>query len=344
MLKNIDWNIIKEYANENLIRINSNYNNSLFILNYTSETQFKKHWDIITMNCRGLIVDNDGNIVKRCIPKFFNLHDYKPEEIPYHKNYEIQEKYDGVYGVLYKENMTYKIATRGSFYSNYTIEATKILYKDKYKSFLHKINDDYTYIFEIIYPENQIVVKYNEQKLVLLTVFETKTGMEIPLDKIDFPDKAKVYKNLSFNDFEELRTKYEEENREGFVVKFEDGFRIKVKFDNYFKLHKIVTKLSVNTIWEMLMNNENIDEIIKHIPKNHINFVQNTIDMLTNQYNKIEMQVFKEYQNAPMSNNRKEFALWAKQKKYPFLLFAIKDKKDIKPLIWKILKPKSNQF
>ena len=45
---------------------------SLYILNYNKKANFNKVWNRATKMCRGLIVDEDRNIVARPFEKFFN--------------------------------------------------------------------------------------------------------------------------------------------------------------------------------------------------------------------------------------------------------------------------------
>ena len=42
----------------------------LTIWNYSRKCVWEKHWDDITISCRGLVVDDDGKIVSRCFKKF----------------------------------------------------------------------------------------------------------------------------------------------------------------------------------------------------------------------------------------------------------------------------------
>ena len=36
-----------------------------YIYNYTSKAQYQKQWEEDTMNCRGLILDGEGNVIAR---------------------------------------------------------------------------------------------------------------------------------------------------------------------------------------------------------------------------------------------------------------------------------------
>ena len=95
----------------------------------------------------------------------------------------------------------------------------------QYKEAIPKLNREKTYLFEIIYPENRFVVDYGKQSsLILLAVIDTKTGDEDNIEKyshLGFP-MVQRFKPTNLNDLKELDLP----NKEGFVVKFENGLLI----------------------------------------------------------------------------------------------------------------------
>jgi len=151
----------------------------LRILNYSQRAQFDWRWNAETMQCRGLIVDHQWNIVSRPFPKFFSveqLNGIVPVE-----PFEAYEKMDGSLGILYFVDGKPQIASRGSFTSEQAIWATEWL--------LNNINPDVfdrscTYLFEIVARWNRIVVDYDFDGLVLLAIIETKSGKEKKLPSI----------------------------------------------------------------------------------------------------------------------------------------------------------------
>ena len=44
----------------------------LFIYTYSTNTELEEHWDKYTLMSRGLVLNDKGDIVIRCVPKFFN--------------------------------------------------------------------------------------------------------------------------------------------------------------------------------------------------------------------------------------------------------------------------------
>ena len=45
----------------------------LSIWNYTPEVQYGQKWDNITLQCRGLVTDDKGNVISYPFKKFFNI-------------------------------------------------------------------------------------------------------------------------------------------------------------------------------------------------------------------------------------------------------------------------------
>lgn len=333
----INVNNLYKLKEQGLITIRPNEDNTLFIANYTSKVQYDKLWTDEIKQCRGLIFKSDGTIIARPFPKFFNLEEHQPEEIP-NEPFEVYEKLDGSLGILYFHKGHPKIATRGSFESEQAIKANQLL--QKYEIIW---NPNLTYLFEIIYPANRVVINYGkEEELVLLAVFDIYSGNEKDITYIDFPYKVKKYDGIK--DLSTIKD-LQEDNKEGFVIKFTSGMRVKVKFDEYVRLHRILTQVSNKSIWEYLKDgDQDLNEILDRVPDEFYNYVKKIKEDLLAQFSDIEIRAIDCFISRPVdiirSGNRKEFALWAQTQKYPTLLFNILDEKKLAPAIWKMIKPK----
>ena len=90
----IDINKLNELVNQKYVSVQKHPEADLYIYNYTQNAQYEGFWNQITLMCRGLILDGQGNIIARPFPKFFNLEEHQPEEIP-KENFEVFEKMDG---------------------------------------------------------------------------------------------------------------------------------------------------------------------------------------------------------------------------------------------------------
>lgn len=317
-------------VNDKLISIQKHPEANLFIYNYSPKVQYEKLWDEITMMARGLILDTEMNIAARPFGKFFNLEEHTESEIP-NLPFDVYEKMDGSLGILYWLNDKPFIATRGSFNSEQSQHANEILYS-KYPHTFDNIDKSSTYLFEIIYPQNRIVVDYGLiDDLVLLTIINNETGEE-RIEDIGFPI---VKKFDGINDLKELKA-LEQDNKEGFVVRFKNGFRVKMKFAEYVRLHRIITGISNIVIWEYLSEGKSFDELLEKVPDEFYQWVKKTKEQLENNFNSIKKEcesVYKKFET------RKETAIYFQTQKYPAVLFLMLDKKSTDKAIWKLVRP-----
>lgn len=316
---------------DNYIIVNKHSTADLYIYNYSQKAQYNRVWTEVTLACRGLILDGNYQVVARPFQKFFNLGEHENQEIP-NEPFEVFEKMDGSLGILYwLDNKPY-IATRGSFTSEQSQVATEMLHT-QYADVIPLLDKSKTYLFEIIYPENRIVLDYgNQRKLVLLAIVDTETGVEIPLENIGF---EMVNRYDGWNDLSKLK-QLEEENKEGFVVKYKNGYRLKVKFDEYQRIHRIVTQVSTLNIWEYLKEGQDLLPILERVPDEFYDWVKSTHAKLLDNFAEIETQC---KQNFKVLEDRKTTALYFQTCQYPSVLFKMLDEQPYDQVIWKIIKP-----
>lgn len=119
----------------------------LWIYNYTNACQWEKNWNEITLQCRGLVLDEEGNVIARSFPKFFNYEELKPEEIPTDEPYTITVKMDGSLILAFKYKGEFIVASRGSFTSEQALKAQTLFTENQ----IAAMAENRTYIFEIIY-------------------------------------------------------------------------------------------------------------------------------------------------------------------------------------------------
>ncbi len=329
--------LLKQMIEEGYVSVQKHPDTDLFIYNYTKKAQYDKIWNEVTLKCRGLILNSDWKIIANSFEKFFNMEelDANKTEIP-NELFEVYEKLDGSLGILYWFDDEPFIATRGSFSSEQAVRGSKLLH-EKYKDTFSQLDKSKTYLFEIIYSENRIVVDYGDKEdLILLAIRDTKTGNDLALEDVGFP-VVKHYDGIK--DFRKLK-ELEEDNKEGFVILFESGLRLKVKFEEYKRLHRILTNVSNKSIWEILKENGNFDELVDKVPDEFHNWLDKTKQDLIEKYREIEETSKKEFKPVSDFESVKEFAEYTKKQKYPTVLFKMKDNKDYTEFIWKQIRPK----
>jgi hypothetical protein len=323
----------------------------LWIYNYTHKTQFERYWNEWTLMCRGLILDGEGNVISRPFGKFFN--ESEPEFVaPVGEAFEVSEKVDGSEGISYFVDGKLHIASRGSFQSEQAMMANLIL-EEKYPNV--DLNSDYTYVFEIIYPQNRIVLDYGDMEdLILLAEIHTESGMEamnVGSDS-DFPTTKKyAYKSIA-----EMKT-FDWEKSEGLCLRFiPSNIRCKIKFPTYVSLHKVVTGLNERGIWEILKGGGNVVDATEGAPDELFKWANSVASNLTKDFKAKEREyigIFEEVceamdawaifgninEDTPDSEIRKEYALHFQNHKHANILFAMLDEKDYAGLIWKLMRP-----
>src|SRR5690606_34703132 len=108
-----------------------------------------------------------------------------------------------------------EITTRRRFYSPQGVVATEMLH-EKYSHF--NAPNRYTLLFEIVYPENRIIVDYGDtEDLVLLGGVDNRSGKPLPPEFFPEWPGPRVDK-LYEGPFETARFLPDRPNREGVVV------------------------------------------------------------------------------------------------------------------------------
>jgi RNA ligase len=321
----------------------------LSIWNYSRTCQYENKWDEITKACRGLILDQEGNVVAKGFDKFFNIEEHNPEEIP-NEPFEVFEKLDGSLGILFWYQGKWILATKGSFTSDQAARAKEILKKYNFEP----IPKGYTTLVEIIYPENRIVCGYgDEESLVVLSMINNSSGKELDYTSLLYiSDETRmpvVKKYDAIDDYKTLKSLISKD-REGYVIRFRNGFRMKIKGEEYVRLHRILTGFSNVDIWEYLKDGKNIDELLDKVPDEFDKWVRMTIRDLRYSFFQIGERSGKlhdgfrygKYGDVDPEPTKKEFAEYVKQfpEELSAIMFKMWDKKPYDDIIWKLIKPK----
>ena len=247
---------------------------------YTTNTVYSEDWDNVSLHARGIVFDYaTGEVLARPFDKFFNLGEMIDTETGVlkpiagcvkqhlgfdnlsgdykHQKFRVMDKLDGSLGIAFWTGTDWYVKTAGSFESDQAkwanewfdmIIDTNILDKSK------------TYLFEIIYDEDKHPIEYDFEGLVLLGIVDTKTGIEEPLSEILRIAKELNIRHaevLEFTDFDEV-VKYAKnlpKTKEGVVITFENGFKLKVKGDEFLQLQKIFHFLTKDVIYENFLWN-----------------------------------------------------------------------------------------
>lgn len=324
--------ILNKYKQEGLLYNQVHPTLPLTIWNYTDKCQWENLWDEVTLNCRGRVTDDLGNVVARPFKKFFNLSEGKTKVID---EYEIYTKYDGSLGILFWYKTLWVFASRGSFTSDQAVRGFEML--SRYDlSLLDKGN---TYCFEIIFKENKIVVDYGEYEDVVLTgVFNTQTGEEQSANCWLLPHAKTHKKDTPLIDLHKVI----KDTEEGYVIRFSNGERCKVKGAEYLRLHKMMSEMSTTAVWDCLRNGDSILNILDGYPDEFYNSVKEYEEELQTSFNWLLAAINAEYKliNKKLGEMpNKTFADKVKNNKFKSFLFLLRNGRNITEQVWKFIKP-----
>ncbi|MFJ3767157.1 RNA ligase [Streptomyces sp. NPDC090082] len=235
----------------------------LSIYTYTRACQYAQIWNRATTRCRGLVADDTtGRIVALPLPKFFNLSEHsggRPYAPPLpDEPFEVYDKVDGSLAVLFHYADRWHVASKGSFTSGQAAWARRRLDAADTSG----LTPGVTYLAEMLYPGNRIVVNYGERRdLVLLAAFRAD-GTELPLAQAaeGWQPLGSVVRAWPALGVAELVALTESNtlpggeratgtDAEGFVLRFSSGLRAKAKLSEYVRLHKVLTGVTERDIW-----------------------------------------------------------------------------------------------
>jgi RNA ligase len=208
--------------------------------------------------------------------------------------------------------------------------------------------------------KNRIVVDYGDMEdLVLLGMIHTKTGYEVDLHGEGNDVRLKnmvnsigfkvVKKYDGIKDYTKLKAIIGN-NEEGFVIRFSNGDRMKIKGEEYLRLHKIMTNVSTTAVWEVLSNGGNFEELLKDVPDEFYQKIKDYEKSLKYNFFQISEYCGKyhdgfrygKFGDKDLEPTRKEYAEFVMKNVKPPLrpvMFSMWDKKDYGSIIWKLIKP-----
>jgi RNA ligase len=218
---------------------------------------------LILKNLRGTCFDHDGNIISLAFDKFHNYGEcdgWYDHQIDFTKPHTILEKLDGS---MIRVIPTYLGGVLGDWSFGTHAGCTEVaqLAHDYLVSIDTKSVENYltfiecclslgtTPIFELCSRANRVVLDYPETKLILTSIRGNSTGVYINYDamvnlanRYSIPVVQKVVDGSST--LSEVASKVKTWiGAEGIVVAFDDGFRVKIKAEDYCLKHKALDGL-----------------------------------------------------------------------------------------------------
>lgn len=315
----------KEYPDDGLI-----------VLNYDQIYSSPKANPTI-MECRGLILDYNFNVVSRSFDRFFNLGEQPDTQTHIDISKAIcHEKIDGSLIKIYYHKDTWHVSTRGTAFAESDVNGFGVTFKELALKALGMNDEDFqdacsnslatnnTYICEIVCAENRVVKRYNGYTLYYLaardnSTFEYKNYYTQCLELGMKPPET--YKFDSVEHCIET-AKHLKDLDEGYVL-YQDGVPCaKIKSPMYVAIHNIRGEgLTPKRIAQIVLTGE-CDEYLKYFPEDESFFTPyfeshknlNTAMAITS------IDTFN-------IEDQKTFALAVKDKVYSAVMFTMKKKK-----------------
>ena len=313
------------------------YEGGLYVLNYDQINSPKAN--PIVVECRGLIVDHDFNIVSRSLDRFFNLGEQPDTQA--HLDWskaECAEKVDGSLIKIYNWKGTWYCSTRGTAFAesncNFGDSFKSLIFKaldcDDEVEFQHLCNlwldPDWTYVLELTCRENRVVKAYDGYTLHYLASRHNQSG--------EFGDDyekqaasmlgAREINTFKFSSVDDCinTAKHLPDLEEGYVV-YQDGKPVcKVKSPAYVAVHHIRgERLSPKRIMQLVLINEQ-DEYLNYFPEDekfftpYVEALQELLSDIVVVYDRFEGII-----------EQKEFALSVKDYTFSGVLFQARQKK-----------------
>ncbi|GDX80072.1 hypothetical protein LBMAG42_18830 [Deltaproteobacteria bacterium] len=242
---------------------------SLYV--YTNRCVYDAMWDDVSVLARGLVLDHEAAVVRATpFPKFFNFGERgagpDAASLP-NEPFEAYEKLDGSLAILFFDGEGWRVVTKGAFDSAQAAWAAAWLRPRA----LHALDRDSTYLFEALYPENRIVVRYDRAELVLLGAY---SGAGVELSRAELAGVATqlgcalvtAHNVATIHELVALTAELDR-NREGFVIRYASGLRLKLKGAAYRRIHAMLSDVTPLGLWRALEANDDLEAFRREIPE-----------------------------------------------------------------------------
>lgn len=294
----------------------------------------------LVRECRGIILEKDTwNVVCYPFKKFFNYGESYADEIDW-KSAKVTSKEDGSLIKVYFYNGEWRVGT------NSTIDAEDaVLNSPYYRNFrelfdvaannckfdFDRLDPNYTYLMELCSRYNTIVVPYNEPKLFHIGTRNNITCEEVEVD-IGI-EKPKQYMLSSLDDCIAMAATFDF-TKEGFVVVDKNYHRVKVKSEDYVRVHRLANNgsITLERAIDLIRMNE-LEEFLVYCPQ-YTDFINDVRHRFNKFYSDIYFNVNMALIEKMNCETRKDFAAVAKTFKYPMVWFKVYDTKSFDIDAW----------
>jgi RNA ligase len=295
--------------------------------------------DPIRLECRGLIFDKaTGNILRRPLEKFFNYGEKGTyETLDWSEDHIVMDKRDGSMIAPFILNGQVVLGTRAGV-TEHSKKAEVLIDHRTRNEIKLCIQWGFTPIFEWTAPENRIVLSYEKSELRLLAMRYMITGEYIPVE--DLKNWSMIF-DIPLVDF--IQTKLDKDSvfsyretateTEGYVVFFpKSRLHIKIKTDEYSKMHRAVSFLERETMILPIVLDNLHDDILPALSEDNQKKLIDYAKRVNSEVNILVDSLYSFIGTAANFETRKESAIWIQNnvdKRLWSVVFHGLDEKDV---------------
>jgi RNA ligase len=238
----------------------------LSVYTYSKRTVYNQAWTPITRLARGLVIDHRVDAV--VATPFVKFHNYGEPGAPDPEGaFTLAEKLDGSMMSLFRWNGQGHISGRNRMTHHASIAAREHFGSRPWEP----LDPGVTLIAEYLDPNNRIVVRYPEPALVVLAGYD-RDGAEIDpnilariADAMALPI-ARTYPVANLREAIALAERLDGD-AEGYVLRFGDGTRLKLKGREYRRIHALIADCRPTAIWELLRDGADPETMRRDLPE-----------------------------------------------------------------------------
>jgi RNA ligase len=276
----------------------------------------------IRRECRGIIFNQDGELISRPYAKFFNVGE-KPEtqlnEVNLYESHIVLEKLDGSMIRPIPTVEGFNLATKAGV-TDISQQAEEFISdKPHYAKFIHSMFDGkLTPIFEWVSRKNRIVVDYENDNLILTAIRNTEMGHYLPyFNMLDLAEHwnipvVQAVDGLAVQNIELFVKQIREwEDSEGVVLRFDTGHMVKIKADQYVLRHKTKDAINQEKNVISILLNDDVDDLIPLLTPEDATRIQEFQHAFWLSFEDVAGEIYDLYRQIDKGQSQKDFALFA---------------------------------
>jgi hypothetical protein len=305
LVKDLSFESVKEIAENSNLKVK--YTDDLYLLSVTNDNDIETP---IQNEANGLILEKDtNNIVCMCDNKMKDFTEDVFDKVKKVNVITMEYCEDGTVIRLYNYKGTWYTATTKCIDATKSFWSSESTFDSMFwescgfneeftkEMMLKSLDVNFTYIFILLHPDNRIVVKHEEKRVMFIKRINNKTQEYDYLSSKLFYGYEGIFNlpqhivpngnKLTIN---ELNTKYYNSNKRGIIIKI-NFVSYKYDFEKYSKVKNIRGNVPLirNRYLELLCNQQELELLKVYYPEHHLLFsmINHSLDNLYKNVHKL---------------------------------------------------------